>query len=162
MTVLGFRRDNEGVVHYWILRQEEIAFSSEQGIKRVIEEANREYEICNCVLETYQAADVFRWCGYNGIRAELCHAGSNVQTEAFTELYKVIDGGRLHSPHNEALDKELKNFQCDMTGQLPKFGHPGGVQHHDDYVYSLTWALFALRKFAEPRYSEPNIANVRY
>jgi len=42
--------------------------------------------------------------------------------------------------------KEMREFEHEMDGAVPKFGHKPGAKYHDDSVYSLNWAIYALRE----------------
>ena len=164
----GFRDD----LHFYIvLNQIIIHDSDESRIKEEIENDDIYYKLRNTIIESYQAADIFRWCEEDrGMPCEFIHATANKQIDIFTELYQIVDTERLIIPSNLEVDPEnrdqypylrveLEEFEQTMFGAIPKFGHPGKhstadrahkkkkLDFHDDTVYSLGEAIYSLRDF---------------
>ena len=144
--------------HYWVLYQKKIAFSSGSGIKRAIEHCQGEYGLHNVVLESYNCQDIWAWAQEQNIPNELIHPTAKAQIPAFTELHLIASEGRLHvSEHCSDLLAEMRSFEYEIReGGNPSFGHAQG--HKDDHVYSLAWAVFALRDVELPAYEISGIA----
>lgn len=147
---------------YWIvLNQELIDNSNERLIKDAILRDHKRYRLQNVVLEVYQAADLFQWTVENGIPAEIVHPVDKTQVASFTHFHQVVNQEQLAIPEGlpylydrsgrtngkiPILIKEMKEFEHEMDGAVPKFGHKPGTKYHDDAVYSLNWAMYALRE----------------
>ena len=146
---------------FWlVLNQEEIGNSLESGIKRAITDDHDRYRLQNVVFEVYQAADLLQWTVEQGILAELVHPVDRTQVAAFTRFHQIVNQEQLAIPEGMPLCdkdadhtgdlpmivKEMKEFEHEMDGAVPKFGHKPGTKYHDDAVYSLCWAIYALRE----------------
>lgn len=150
-----------GEEYYIILNQRDIE-PSVSYIKDAIMEDHHRYRLSNVVFEVYQSSDLFEWAEEKGIKAELVHPVDKVQVKSFTSLHQIIDKGQLAIPEGlpfvaddtsdrkrgklPVLVKELREFEHEMDGAVPKFGHKPGTKYHDDSVYSLNWAIYALRE----------------
>lgn len=148
---------------YWvILNQQLMENSSEKLIKEAISTDHKRYRLQNVVLEVYQAADLFQWTVEQGIEAEIVHPVDKNQVNSFTRFHQILDQEQLAIPEGlpavydrkngknggrlPVLVKEMKEFEHVMDGAVPKFGHKPGTKYHDDAVYSLNWAIYALRE----------------
>jgi len=150
-----------------ILDQRIIPNSDEMLIKDAIHDANKWYRLSNVVLESFGASDIHQWCLDKGIEAELIHAVDKNQIQSFNKFYHIVEDGQLRIPeglptelmlydvkrgkgskdvHTPILVKELREFEQDSSRGVPKFGHKPGAMYHDDTVYSLNWAIHALRE----------------
>ena len=130
--------------HFYVLNQKSILGSLGTLIKKCIAEDHKKYTFENTGIETYNAQDIFTWCGENQIPAEKIHAVNTNQTPAFTELYRIVKEGRLHfSDKLKDLAREMETFTYELKGEQPRFGINKKV--HDDRVYSLAWSIFATR-----------------
>lgn len=131
---------------YVVLFQKAITFSAASGIKKAFTECQDRYGFANVCIETFNAQDVHAWLLEKSIPAELIHATNTNQIPAFTELHRVVSERRLRVPKDlEALIAEMKTFEYDVeTAATPRFGAAGSF--HDDRVYSLAWAIHALRE----------------
>jgi len=151
----GFYKDKD----FYIILDQKI-LSDDISIKEHIKWAYNEYKYLHGIaLEVYQAADIYSWLERQGLanESELIHAGDRQQIPCFTELYQIINDGRLAIPEglptatygNETrviLTQELQDFEHEIAGDIPKFGHPPGSRYKDDSVYSLGWAIYSLRE----------------
>jgi len=146
---------------FWLLlNQEQIDNSKEADIKRAIRADHDRYRLSNVVFEVYQAADLLQWTIEQGITAELVHPVDRTQVAAFTRFHQIVNQEQLAIPEGlpavtdrdektgrlPILIKEMKEFEHEMDGAVPKFGHKPGAKYHDDSVYSLNWAIYALRE----------------
>lgn len=159
-TVVG-KGKTRGEEFYCVLNQELIADSSDSGIKEAIMRDHKRYRLDNVALEVYQASDIKQWCLEKGIKAEIVHPVDKTQVESFTKLHQLVKEERLAIPEGlpaveervngsfgatPVLVKEMREFEHVMEGAVPKFGHKPGTKYHDDSVYSLNWAIYALRE----------------
>lgn len=101
-------------------------------------------------LEAYNSQDVAAWCGDQSFDHEVIHPTAERQTNAFTALYNAAAEGRLHiHPAHERLLAEMATFDYRLAAGAngaagaPRFEASKGC--HDDHVYSLAWAVYALR-----------------
>jgi hypothetical protein len=159
-TVVG-KGKTRGEEFFCVLNQELIEDSSDTKIKEAIWRDHKRYRLDNVALEVYQASDIHQWCLEKGIMAEIIHPIDKVQVASFTKLHQLVKEERLAIPEglpsvNERVNggsgelpiliKEMKEFEHEMDGAVPKFGHKPGTKYHDDAVYSLNWAIHALRE----------------
>lgn len=135
--------------HYYVLASDKIAFSSAAGIKKAFGGYRSRFGMSRAAIESYNAQDVAAWCADQDFDHELVSATLERQANAFTALYNAAAEGRLHiHPAFERLLSEMVTFEYELVsngakGTVPRFGHAKGC--HDDHVYSLAWALYALR-----------------
>lgn len=135
--------------HYYVLASDKIAFSSAGGIKKAFTRYRSHFGMSKAAIESYNAQDIAAWCGDQSFDHELVSATLERQANAFTALYNAAAEGRLHlHPAFERLFSEMATFEYELVsngakGTVPRFGHAKGC--HDDHVYSLAWALYALR-----------------
>jgi len=165
-----------GEEYYVILNQQEISNSSEKFIKDIILEDHYKYRFVKIALEVYQSSDLFEWATSQGIEAELVHPIDKVQVKSFTTLHQILQNEQLAIPEGlpyeydkgdrksgklPILVKEMREFEHEMDGAVPKFGHKPGTKYHDDSVYSLNWAIYALRDeevFEKKKHRRPSQA----
>lgn len=135
--------------HYHVLASDKIAFSSAAGIKKAFSGYRSRFGMSRAAIESYNAQDVAAWCADQDFDHELVSATLERQANAFTALYNAAAEGRLHiHPAFERLLSEMGTFEYELVsngakGTVPRFGHAKGC--HDDHVYSLAWAVYALR-----------------
>ncbi|WP_027368953.1 hypothetical protein [Desulfocurvibacter africanus] len=148
--------DNEEP-EYWVLNQKKVPFSSGKGIKQELAADFERYRLQNVVIERYNSQDILAWCSDAKIPAELANASSNEQVSAFTELHRIISERRLHFPRElQALAEELGAFRYDSSGRKVSFEAAKGFK--DDRIYSLAWAIWALREQELHTYELPGFA----
>jgi len=147
----------DGEPEYFVLSQRDIPFSQGKGIKKAIAKDHEKYKLENVVIERYNAQDIFSWCVDSKIAAELGHGTPNEQMSIFTELHRIVSDGRLHFPAElKQLSSEMRTFRYDLKAkQNVTFGHAEGF--HDDRVYSLAWAIYALRERELVQFVLPSI-----
>ncbi len=140
----------DGEAHFYVLASDDIRFSSEGGIKAALTRYHRDFgPVRRAALESYNAADIAAWAADQPFASELIHPTAERQSSAFTALFQAANESRLHiHPSMAKLKKELGTFEYKLdTGTngttVAKFGHAKGC--HDDTVYSLCWAVYALR-----------------
>lgn len=136
--------------HFYVLASDAIKFSGAHGIKSNLTRYHRDHEMRRTALEAYNVQDIAAWAGDQDFDHEIIHATSERQSNAFTALYNAAAEGRLHvNPAHEKLIGELGSFEYRLEasgtsrGTVPKF--EGAKGSHDDHVYSLAWAVYALR-----------------
>jgi hypothetical protein len=149
-----------GEEYYLVLNQREIE-PSVNFIKEAIMEDHNRYRLDKVVFEVYQSSDLHEWATEKGIDAELVHPVDKTQVKSFTSLHQILKNEQLAIPEGlpyiyektnknngklPILIKEMREFEHEMDGAVPKFGHKPGTKYHDDSVYSLNWAIFALRE----------------
>jgi hypothetical protein len=146
VTAVAKIAGEDGEPEYIVLFQKAITFSAASGIKKAFTECQERYGFANVVCESYNAQDVHAWLLEKNIPAEVIHATNTNQIPAFTELHRIVSERRLRIPKDLIdLIAEMKTFEYDVeTAATPRFGAAGG--HHDDRIYSLCWAIFALRE----------------
>lgn len=152
---------------YVLLESDEIRNSDVDAEKRIIRHCAEKYgKPQNIVLEAYQAAGLFQWCGQNNFKSDLISPGTNVQVAMFNYFYQVIAARRFKILKGQWLIKtELGLFQADEVNN--KFGlgkqvrltvpleqkidvmrnplEPEIVKVKDDAVYSAAHAVYGLR-----------------
>jgi hypothetical protein len=134
--------------HIYVLASESIAFSSASGIKRAFSRFHREFGLKKAAIESYNSQDIAAWCADQLFEHEVAFATAERQSNIFTALYNAAAEGRLHiHPRFEKLLSEMETFEYRLEvgakGTIAKFEHAKNA--HDDHVYSLAWALYALR-----------------
>ena len=136
--------------HYFVLASDKIAFSSAGGIKKALTRYAREFGMKRAALEAYNSQDVAAWCADQTFDHEVIHPTAERQANAFTALYNAAAEGRLHiHPSFDRLLSEMGTFEYRLAAAgngaagAPRFEAAKGC--HDDHVYSLVWAVYALR-----------------
>jgi hypothetical protein len=128
---------------YWILNQQNILGSLGRGIKKAIREDMDRFKLKNISLESYNSQDIFTWCLEQGYPAEVISPTSTTQANAFPELYRLVKEHRLRFSYElKGLADEMETFVYELKNGIPKFGCD---KWHDDRIYSLCWAVYALR-----------------
>ena len=136
---------HDGGDHFYVLASDQVMLSRAGGVKTNLTTYHRKHGMTRAVLENYETADLSAWCGDQPFTHEVVHATPDKQTAAFTSLYGAAAEGRLHiAPCFTKLLAEMEIFEYETrAGGGLRFGHPPGA--HDDHVYSLAWAVYALR-----------------
>lgn len=143
--------------HYFVLASDKIAFSTAAGIRKAFTEYHRKHGMSRAAIETYNAQDIAAWCGDQAFDHELISVTSERKGNAFTALHAAAGEGRLHiHPSFKALLSEMETLEYALeAGNRPTFKAAG--KHHDDHVYSLAWAVYALRDVELNPYELPGI-----
>ncbi len=136
--------------HYFVLASDDIKFSSAAGIKKALTRYYKDFGMSRAAIETYNAQDIGAWAGEQKFQHELVVATAERQSGAFTALFNAANEGRLHiHPALEKLFQEMETFEYRLEGtgtskgSIAKFEAAKGC--HDDHIYSLAWAVYALR-----------------
>jgi len=138
--------------HYYVLASDKISFSSAAGIRKAFTRYKKDFNLSRAAIESYNSQDIAAWCGDQPFEHELIHPTADKQVNAFTALYNAAAEGRLHiHPSFDKLLSEMDTLEYrivnNSTGrggqQAPRFEAAKGC--HDDYVYSLAWAVYSLR-----------------
>jgi hypothetical protein len=135
---------------YFVLDSSSIAFSSAAGIKRNLSAYAKDFGMTRAALESYNSQDVAAWAGEQKWQHETIHPTAERQANAFTTLFNIANDGRLHiHPKFSKLLKEMEVFEYTLEatgtsrGTIPRFEAAKG--QHDDFLYSLAWAIYSLR-----------------
>lgn len=110
-------------------------------------------------MEDYEVVDLLPWLETQKINVERMTAHSTRQNASFPELARIAREGRLHFPEDaKHLIEEMGTFSYTQAprGDGYSFGH-SSKKFHDDRVYSLNWAIFALRSQIMNLYTLKNI-----
>src|SRR6185369_2907002 len=134
---------------FYVLASDKIAFSSASGIKNALTRYNCDHGMSRTAIEAYNSQDIWQWAQDQRFVAELVHPTAPRQASAFGELYQAADEGRLHvHPSFEKLIRELRAMEYELKagndGITARFEAAKGS--HDDHVYSMLWAIYALRE----------------
>lgn len=136
---------------YYVLASDEVKFSAADGIKANLTRYRRDYGMRRAALEHYNSQDIAAWAAEQDFDSETVSPTRERQANAFQALYNAAAHGRLKiHPAFDRLLSEMKTFEYELEstgtsqGAIPKFGHAKGA--HDDTVYSLAWAIYALRE----------------
>jgi hypothetical protein len=143
-----------GEPEVYVLNQVIFTLNTGRAIKKAILKDHERYKLDNVVLENYEVADLAPWLADQKIPFELVSPHERLQNSAFPELARIAREGRLHFPADlKQLQSEMQTFtyQAGRAGMY-RFGH-ATTADHDDTVYSLNWAIFALRQEVLAAYS---------
>ncbi len=148
--VLKTTGENDDEPHFYVLDAHAFTLSTEGAIKRKVTTFQREFGLNHICVERYEGQDIALWCSNQGLHSELIHATPKQQAPAFMALANAAREGRLHiHPKFEAVFSEMDTFEYELVptgtsdGVMPRFGHAKGA--HDDHLYALAWAIYALR-----------------
>lgn len=147
-VVMKVASPEHGEPEIYILNQEVIFLNSSRAIKKAILKDHERYHLDAVALENYEVADIGPWLGDQKINYELISATDTAQNASFPELFRTASEGRLHFPRElDGLQSEMQTFVYirKKNGRGYSFGHASS-KFHDDRVYSLNWAMFALRQ----------------
>ena len=141
---------NDDDPHFYVLDAHAPMMATEGAIKRKIATFKREHGLKNIAVERYESQDIEAWCQKQGLNSELIHATPNEQVAAFTTMANAAAEGRLHiHPKFERVFAEMETFEYEIvstgnsSGTRPRFQHAKGA--HDDHLYAIAWAMYALR-----------------
>ncbi|MCB2191785.1 MAG: hypothetical protein KQI62_09485 [Deltaproteobacteria bacterium] len=143
-----------GEPEVYVLNQVVFTLNTGRAIKKAILQDHERYRLDNVVLENYEVADLAPWLADQKIPFELVSPHERLQNSAFPEFARIAREGRLHfSSSQKQLQQEMQTFtyQAGRAGMY-RFGH-ATTADHDDCVYSLNWAIFALREAVLAAYS---------
>lgn len=135
----------------FVLNQRSFTLNLASSIKETILRDHERYGLSNICFENYETSDLYQWALVNKLQAELVSPTDSAQNISFPELGRLAREGRLHAPANLAgLYKELKTFTYEYaksrSGNKYIFGSQDKKKWKDDRIYSLNWAVYALRK----------------
>ncbi len=137
--------------HFFVLASDSIALSMGMLIKRTLNRYRDDWQMKRAALEHYNAQDISAWCAEQGFAHEIVSPTLDRQSNAFNALYGAAAEGRLHIHESfEKLLAEMVTFEHEVVQtndgrMVAKFSHAKGC--HDDHVYSLAWAIYAIREF---------------
>lgn len=145
--VLKVSEDDEEA--YYVLASDNVMFSNAAGIKKHFTRYKTQFGMTKAAIESYNSQDIGAWCAEQAFEHEIVHATAERQSNVFTALFNAASEGRLHiHPKFERLLSEMETFEYKLDsgkkGTIAKFEHAQGC--HDDTVYSLAWAIYALRE----------------
>lgn len=148
-AILKMVPPGEDESHYYVLSSDGVPFSTEGGIKRNLTRYRQEYGMRRVAIEIVNATDIAAWSGEQDWSTETVHPTPDRQAAAFTALHQAAREERLHiHPDFRKLIGELRTFEYRLESSngktTPKFG-AAGKKDHDDFVYSLAWAIYSLR-----------------
>jgi hypothetical protein len=139
--------------HYVLLDENLPPLNSEARLKEIILRLHGQWHYWATLFEQYQAGDLCLWAQAHGVPALICHAQGADQANAFAEFHSAASEGRVHiCPQRLKLRGQLQTFKVATEGGKPKFGTAKGRVGEgqrrilDDMVYSLVWAIYALRE----------------
>ncbi len=131
----------------FLLNQVNVIPNTAANIKKIILKDHQRYGLKMACLEDYETMDIIPWLEAQNIPVEKMSPHSTRQNASFPELARISREGRLHFPEDEkGLADEMATFSYVKAprGEGYSFGHSSKNQH-DDRVYSLNWAIYALR-----------------
>lgn len=142
----------------YILNQQKIVPNTSRAIKKAILKDHERYKLDNIILEDYEIMDLLPWLEAQDIPVEKMTAHSTRQNASFPELARIAREGRLHFPEDETgLISEMATFAyTQRKWEGYHFGHSSN-KFKDDRVFSLNWAIFALRSQIMNLYSLKSI-----
>jgi hypothetical protein len=140
---------------YCLLVVEEISDHSGDTVKRILEEANDEYEgIDTLCSERYGAWDMEVWCTERDMEFQPIFPTYDRQRDGFKQVLEAAREGRLKCPpiavsgskKDDVRDEEMGAFEHDADkkwfGSIEKF-EKYGIQ--DDFMFALVWAIYGPR-----------------
>ncbi|MDY0222990.1 MAG: hypothetical protein RBR67_17810 [Desulfobacterium sp.] len=130
---------------FYVLKSKSILGSLASSIKKTIKKDFEEYNLINICLESYNSQDIHHWCLEQGFPTELTTPSPPVQGAAFLDLASIVSENRFHYPKScIEIFRQAEFFQY-QTGKAGYFKF-GSKHRKDDFVYSLVWAIYSLRK----------------
>ena len=139
------QNNDEDDPEFYVLHAKNIFASLGSGIKKAISKDFEEYNLTNICLESYNSQDIYHWCLEMGYPVETVTPSAPVQTNAFMDLANIVSENRFHYPKSIIeIYKEMEFFQY-KAGKAGYYSF-GSKQRKDDYVYSLCWSIYSLRK----------------
>lgn len=143
----------------FVLNQVNVLPNTSGAIKKAILRDHQRYKMDNVILEDYEVTDLLPWLEAQNIPVEKMSPHSTRQNASFPELARIAREGRLHFPEDaKDLVSEMSTFSYTKAprGENYSFGH-GSKSQKDDRIYSLNWAIYALRSQIMNLYSIPRI-----
>ena len=146
----------EGEPHFYVLNQHNVLGSLGFTSKKAIQKDWDTYNIAHMILEGYEVQDISAWALDRGLSHEVVHPTAQAQMPAFMSLHQIVREGRLHfSDKLRDLAEEMKHFPYELKGEMARFGK--SEKFKDDRVFSLAWAIHALRRQELAIYSLDNV-----
>jgi hypothetical protein len=152
---------NEYMIHgpayiYFYLQIADIIDHSLEGLKDEVLLTHEEFDGIDVIgSETWSAFDLKAWAEVLSIDVVLWHPAYARQLGAFTELFTLVNDGRLKTPPcvisgsrgSDIISEEFNNFDHDADTRW--FGSPeknlkDGIQ--DDLVYATGWCIYGGRE----------------
>lgn len=159
--------EEEDGPHWYVMASDQVFMHRLAGIRANILDYSKRLGMTRLGIEDYNTTDVIDWCrrqeGF-GANVESFHPSRPRKADAFAALYAAVAEGRFHvHPCFAELIAELSTIEIRMDGKkrngrnasdsddrsasfVPDYGHPKARGYHDDRVYSLLWASYALRE----------------
>lgn len=146
-VVLKVASPEHGEPEIYLLNQETFTLNTARSIKKSILKDHERYSLNNVVLENYEVSDLAPFLSDQRIPYELQSAHDTAQNASFPEFFRIAKEGRFHFPESlKDLASEMSTFTyTQRTGGKYSFGH-ASQKFRDDRVYSVNWAIFALRE----------------
>ncbi len=155
-TAVAKIAEPEGEPHFYVLNQHNVLGSLGFTSKKVIQQDWDTYNIAHMILEGYEVQDISAWATDRGLSHEVVHPTAQAQMPAFLHLHQIVREGRLHfSDKLRDLAEEMKHFPYELKGEMARFGK--SEKFKDDRVFSLAWAIHALRRQELAIYSLDNV-----
>ena len=141
----------QGEPEIFVLNSKTFPLNLASAIKAEILADHERYNLDNVVFENFETADLFQWAVSAKLPCELVSPHDTKQNISFPELARIAREGRLHAPSNlKGLFQEMSTFVYEYNrsrgGNKYTFGSANKSKFKDDQIYSLNWAVFALRK----------------
>jgi hypothetical protein len=140
---------------YSLLVVEEIPDHSGDTVKKILEEANEEYDGIDVLCsERYGAWDMEKWCEDRDVEFQPIFPTYDRQRDAFKQVLEAAREGRLKCPplsvpgskKEDIRDEEMGVFEHDQEkkwfGSIEKF-EKYGIQ--DDFMFALGWGIYGPR-----------------
>ena len=132
--------------------------SSGRAIKRHILKMHEKYHFTNVTLESHNVSDIAPYLVEQGVPVETVSPHTTTQNSAWPELVRLAKTGRLRiSTDLTELYSELSTMTYSRMGSGNyRFGAAAQSQH-DDYAFSLLWAVYSLRNEILQLYALPHV-----
>ncbi len=134
----------DGEPQYHVVDQQDVFGSLGKSIKKAIQGDMDKYNLDNFVLEDANVSDIRAWAADRGYPFECLSPTNQRQEKGYMDLYYLFNENRIFIPKKlSKLYTELRHFSYQVkSNNTVVFGRRG---RKDDRVYSLMWAVYALR-----------------
>lgn len=144
-TTVARTSNTDGEAQYYVLNQQKILAGLAKSIKKEILEDDAKYGLENIIFESYNSQDLSIWATEQGLSNEIVHVTGSLKLSAFQDLSNLVRENRLYFPDElQELEKEMRvfSFEYNKNGNIIF----GTRKKKDDRIFSLLWAVYALRK----------------
>jgi hypothetical protein len=119
---------------------------------------HEKYHFTNVTLESHNISDIGPYLVEQGVPVETVSPHTTTQNSAWPELVRLAKTGRLRISTDLAeLYSELSTMTYSRMGSGNyRFGAAASGQH-DDYAFSLLWAVYSLRNEILQLYALPHV-----